>query len=145
MAALLAWHRTLGTISVESVSSSRAEMFYWLTITFSQTLGTALGDWVADSSLGYAGSAMLFGTALAVLALLYAFTRANHVALFWAAFILTRPLGATVGDFFDKPVAKGGLDVSRPVASLLLGIAIAVLIAMLPQRASGQLAQSRDL
>jgi len=128
LASLLAWYRTLGTVAVESVSSAQAEAFYWITITFSQTLGTALGDWAADSGLGYAGGAILFGACLAVLAMLYFGTRASHVALFWAAFILTRPLGATVGDFFDKPHAQGGLEISRPLASLVLGAAIAGLI-----------------
>jgi len=128
LASLLAWYRTLGTVAVESVSSAQAEAFYWITITFSQTLGTALGDWAADSGLGYARGAILFGACLAVLAALYFGTRASHVALFWSAFILTRPLGATVGDFFDKPHAQGGLEISRPLASLVLGAAIAGLI-----------------
>ena len=133
---LIVWHRTMGTISVARIASARAEMFYWATITFSQTLGTALGDWAADDGgLGYLGGALLFGSALAVLALLYASKIANHVALFWAAFILTRPLGATVGDFLDKPLANGGLDFSRPLASATLVVAIVVLIAALPQRA----------
>ena len=114
----------------------RAEAFYWLTITFSQTLGTALGDWVADDTpLGYGGGALLFGAAIAVLALLYWRSSVSRVALFWAAFILTRPLGATVGDFLDKPVADGGLDFSRPLASLVLGVAIVALLLLIPQRA----------
>ena len=132
---LFAWHRTTGTISVKSIVSPREEMFYWLTITFSQTLGTALGDWTADGSLGYFGAAALFGSALAALAALYRWTAISRVALFWAAFILTRPLGATVGDFLDKPLDKGGLDLSRPVASAVLAVAIVLLIALLPQRA----------
>jgi uncharacterized membrane-anchored protein len=132
---LLAWHRTLGTVDVNTVVTPRAEASYWLTITFSQTLGTALGDWVADAGLGYGGGALLFGAALAVLAALYFVTSANHVLLFWAAFILTRPLGATVGDFLDKPIDKGGLDLSRPLASVALTILIVGLILLLPQRA----------
>jgi uncharacterized membrane-anchored protein len=131
---LFAWHRKLGSVDVNSVATPRAEAFYWLTITFSQTLGTALGDWAADSGLGYGGGALLFGAALALLALLYFATSTNRVLLFWAAFILTRPLGATVGDFLDKPVANGGLDLSRPIASLALGVAIVALVALVPQR-----------
>src|SRR3954463_8452881 len=103
---LFAWHRTLGTVSVNSITGPKEETFYWITITFSQTLGTALGDWIADAGLGYSGGALAFGAALVVLAILYFTTRFSHVLLFWAAFILTRPLGATVGDFLDKPVAK---------------------------------------
>lgn len=132
---LLVWYRTLGTVSVNSVAGPRAETFYWVTITFSQTLGTALGDWIADGPLGYSGSAMVFGAALAALAALYFWTSISRVVLFWAAFILTRPLGATVGDFLDKPVAKGGLDFSRPVATAVLVVAIVVLIIVIPQRA----------
>jgi uncharacterized membrane-anchored protein len=134
---LFAWHRTLGSISVNTVTGPRQESFYWLTITFSQTLGTALGDWAADGGLGYLGGALAFAAALLALAALYYRTRVSRVFLFWAAFILTRPLGATVGDFFDKPLAKGGLDVSRPMASLLLAAVIVVLILVLPQRAGG--------
>ena len=140
---LTAWYRTLGSINVNTVVSPREELFYWVTITFSQTLGTALGDWVADAGLGYSGGALAFGAALLVVAALYYFTRASRVALFWAAFILTRPLGATVGDFFDKPVAKGGLDVSRPVASLILLVVIVVLILALPQRPARHPAKAR--
>jgi uncharacterized membrane-anchored protein len=132
---LLAWQRTLGTVSVDTVSGPRAEIFYWVTITFSQTLGTALGDWLADGPLGYGGSALVFGGALALLAAFYFWTSLSRVALFWAAFILTRPLGATVGDFLDKPMAKGGLEFSRPLASAVLVIAIVLLIIVLPQRA----------
>jgi uncharacterized membrane-anchored protein len=134
LGSLFAWHRTLGSVSVNTVVSPREETFYWITITFSQTLGTALGDWAADGGLGYSGAAITFGVALLVLAGLYFWTRVSRVMLFWAAFILTRPLGATVGDFFDKPHDKGGLDVSRPVASLILAAAIVVLILVLPQR-----------
>ena len=132
---LFAWRRTLGSISVNSVIGPRQETFYWITITFSQTLGTALGDWAADGGLGYSGGALAFGAGLLVLAAFYAWTRLSRVFLFWAAFILTRPLGATIGDFFDKPVDKGGLDISRPIASLVLAIAIVALIIVLPQRA----------
>ncbi|NYT41147.1 hypothetical protein HZY97_10295 [Sphingomonas sp. R-74633] len=135
LASLALWHAVLGSVSVDTVSAPRAEGFYWLTITFSQTLGTALGDWAADDGgLGYLGGAALFGCALAVLAALYFWTRASRVALFWAAFILTRPLGATVGDFLDKPLAKGGLDFSRPLASAVLAVAILILIFVIPQR-----------
>ena len=137
---LFAWHRTLGSVDVNRIVTPGAEAFYWLTITFSQTLGTALGDWAADSAseggwgLGYSGAALVFGGALAVLAILYFATRTNRVLLFWAAFVLTRPLGATVGDFLDKPVASGGLALSRPIASLVLAVAIVALIAFIPQR-----------
>ncbi|HEY7806208.1 MAG TPA: hypothetical protein VIC34_03320 [Croceibacterium sp.] len=131
---LFAWHRVLGTVNVNTVTSPREETFYWVTITFSQTLGTALGDWAADGGLGYGGGAVVFGVGLAVLAILYFSTRVSRVWLFWAAFILTRPLGATVGDFLDKPVAKGGLDLSRPIASLVLAVAIVLLVALIPQR-----------
>jgi uncharacterized membrane-anchored protein len=137
---LACWRWVLGTVSVESVHEPRAESFYWLTITFSQTLGTALGDWTADStimghSVGYTGGALLFGLALAAVTLLWFTTSLSRAGLFWAAFILTRPLGATLGDFLDKPMAKGGLDVSRPVASLVLLVAIAGCLWLTPQRA----------
>ncbi|HKR91438.1 hypothetical protein [Novosphingobium sp.] len=131
---LFAWHRALGSIAVNTVIGARAEIFYWLTITFSQTLGTALGDWMADAGLGYGGGAVVFGAALAVLVALYFWTSLSHVFLFWAAFILTRPLGATVGDFLDKPLEKGGLDFSRPLATAVLAGAIILLIALIPQR-----------
>jgi uncharacterized membrane-anchored protein len=132
---LYAWYHTLGSVSVNTVVSPREEIFYWITITFSQTLGTALGDWVADAGLGYSGGALVFGAALLIVAALYFWTKLSHVFLFWVAFILTRPLGATVGDFFDKPVEKGGLDISRPLASAILAVAIVALILLLPQRA----------
>ncbi len=132
---LFVWHRAMGTISVSSIHEPQAEVYYWLTITFSQTLGTALGDWVADGSLGYAGAAVIFGGALALVAAAYAWTRISHVALFWLAFILTRPLGAVVGDFLDKPVAHGGLALSRSVSSAALAGAIVFLILLIPQRA----------
>jgi len=131
---LFAWHRTLGTVDVNTVSSPREEVFYWITITFSQTLGTALGDWIADAGLGFSGGALVFGAGLVVLAILYFSTRVSRVFLFWAAFILTRPLGATVGDFLDKPLDKGGLAMSRPLASLALTVVIIALIFLLPQR-----------
>jgi uncharacterized membrane-anchored protein len=134
-ASLILWRWSLGTVSVQSVSSWKAECFYWITITFSQTLGTALGDWTADSGLGFGGGAVLFGALLAVLAALYFRTRVSHIALFWAAFILTRPLGATVGDFLDKPLNQGGLAFSRPLATAVLAGAIVALILLLPQRA----------
>jgi uncharacterized membrane-anchored protein len=134
---LFIWKRTLGTVDVNRVATPRAETFYWITITFSQTLGTALGDWAADGGLGYSGGAMVFSAALAVLALLYFATRISHVLLFWAAFILTRPLGATVGDFLDKPVANGGLELSRPIASAFLAVVIVALVLVLPQRPGG--------
>ena len=134
MLSLFAWHRAVGTVDVNTVTEPREETFYWITITFSQTLGTALGDWIADAGLGYSGGALVFGAGLAILALLYFTTRVSRVSLFWAAFILTRPLGATVGDFLDKPVGKGGLEWSRPVASAVLAVVIVLLIILLPQR-----------
>ncbi len=137
-ASLAIWHRALGSISVDSVHEPKAELYYWLTITFSQTLGTALGDWVADGRLGYLGAGVIFGALLVLLALAYYRTAISRVALFWAAFILTRPLGAVVGDFLDKPVSHGGLELSRAGASLVLGIAITVLILAIPQRAGGR-------
>lgn len=137
LASLAAWRLTLGSIDVTRIRTSRAETFYWLTITFSQTLGTALGDWAADTGgLGYGDGALVFAGALAVLAALYFTTRVSRVALFWLAFILTRPLGATVGDLLDKPVDHGGLDFSRPLASLVLAAAILLLVLLLPQRAA---------
>lgn len=141
---LVAWKRTLGTVSVTSVSEPRAESFYWITITFSQTLGTALGDWTADNfgdatfmglESGYVLGALVFVAALAAVAALYRLTSISRTGLFWTAFILTRPLGATVGDFLDKPIDKGGLDFSRPAATLILLLAIGILIAAVPQRA----------
>ncbi len=136
LASLAAWYFTEGTVSVDTVNRPRVEAFYWVTITFSQTLGTALGDWAADTGgLGYGDGVLVFAAALAVTALLYYFTSISRVALFWIAFILTRPLGATAGDFFDKPVADGGLDVSRPVASLILAALIVACVLVFPQRA----------
>jgi uncharacterized membrane-anchored protein len=131
---LTLWYRSEGTVAVNTVNTPRVEAFYWATITFSQTLGTALGDWAADAGLGYAGGALLFGAALALLALIYLTTNASRVVLFWAAFILTRPLGATLGDFFDKPPAQGGLGLSRPLASLVLVLFVLACVLLLPQR-----------
>lgn len=135
LGSLAVWRLVVGRVSISTFASRREEAFYWVTITFSQTLGTALGDWVADGPLGYGGSALVFGGALAAVAALYAATRADRAALFWAAFVLTRPLGATVGDFLDKPIARGGLEVSRPLASLFLIAAVVVLIALSPKHA----------
>ena len=136
LASLAIWRLTLGSIASDTVSTPRAEAFYWLTITLSQTLGTALGDWTADTGgLGYLGGAVVFSLLLAVVAGLAFWTRINRVLLFWAAFILTRPLGATVGDFLDKPLDHGGLALSRPLASAVLAAAILALILILPQRA----------
>ena len=136
MACLAAWRAATGTVSVASVNSPKAEAFYWLTITFSQTLGTALGDWSADDGgLSYLGGAALFGGLLAIVALCHAWTSASRVALFWAAFILTRPLGATVGDLLDKPLNQGGLDLGRDMATLVLIAAIGAAIWLVPQRA----------
>ncbi|MHB8885981.1 MAG: COG4705 family protein [Methylovirgula sp.] len=136
LATLALWHWSLGSVSVDTVSAPKAEAFYWATITFSQTLGTALGDWMADTTgLGYAGGALVFAGALVVVAALYYKTQISRVFLFWAAFILTRPLGATVGDFFDKPVKDGGLHFSRPLASAIIAVVIVALILILPQKA----------
>jgi len=137
LGSLGAWYAATGSVRVETVATPRTEAFYWLTITFSQTLGTALGDWAADDEglgLGFGIGALVFGAGLALLAGLYLWTRTSRVLLFWAAFILTRPLGATVGDLFDKPVAQGGLHMSRTGASLVLALLIVALIALLPQR-----------
>lgn len=126
---LFIWYRTLGSVAVDTVSSPKSEMFYWITIMFSQTLGTALGDWTADTAgLGYEGGAIVFGGMLAVIAVAYYRTRISHTMLFWAAFILTRPLGAVVGDFLDKPFSNGGLDLSRYSASAALLMLIASFI-----------------
>jgi uncharacterized membrane-anchored protein len=138
-AALLAWHEVLGTVAVDSVSSPASEAFYWVTILLSQTLGTALGDWAADSmQFGYAGSAMIFGALLAVLAMAYFRTHISRTLLFWCAFVVTRPLGAVVGDWLDKPLAHGGLALSRYSASLALLVCIALLIVLFPQRAASR-------
>src|SRR6202045_1081355 len=131
---LVLWYWSEGTISVDTVSRPKVEAFYWAAITFSQTLGTALGDWMADST-GYEHGAFIFGAGLAAVAAAYFFTNISHVFLFWAAFILSRPLGATVGDFLDKPVSNGGLALSRPLASAVLAIFIVGCLLVLPQRA----------
>jgi uncharacterized membrane-anchored protein len=136
LASLGLWYWSEGTVSVATVSTPKVEAFYWATITFSQTLGTALGDWMADTSgLGYMGSAVVFAAALAVVSAVYFWTNASRVLLFWAAFILTRPLGATVGDLLDKPVSHGGLALSRPIASAVIMVFIVVCILLIPQRA----------
>jgi len=136
MAVLALWYWSEGTISVNTVSTPGAEAFYWAAITFSQTLGTALGDWIADTGgLGYGGGALVFAAGLAVLAALYFWTNMSRVLLFWAAFILTRPLGATVGDFLDKPTSHGGLALSRPLASAAIAAFILLCLFVLPQRA----------
>jgi len=136
MASLAVWRWSEGTVSVNTIVTPKAESFYWVTILFSQTLGTALGDWVADTNaLGYGGGAILFAGALVAILGLYAFTQASRVTLFWAAFILTRPLGATLGDLLDKPVSSGGFAISRYLASAILAGLIVALIAVLPKRA----------
>src|ERR1700724_8365 len=134
IATLGAWYWSQGSISVTTVTTPKVEAFYWVAITFSQTLGTALGDWMADST-GYEHGAFIFGAGLAVLAAAYFFTNISRVFLFWAAFILTRPLGASVGDFLDKPVSDGGLAFSRPIASAIIAAFIVLCILILPQRA----------
>lgn len=135
LVSLFAWYRTLGSVAVETVGNPRSEAFYWITIMFSQTLGTALGDWVADTAgRGYTGGMAIFGGLLAVIAALHFFTRISRTTLFWAAFILTRPLGAVVGDFLDKPLDHGGLAISRYAASLILLAVIAACVLVLPQR-----------
>src|SRR3954451_210043 len=135
IASLLIWRWSTGSISIETVSTPKTEIFYWVTIMFSQTLGTALGDWVADTNdMGFLGATAIFGGLLAVTALLYYFTSVSRVILFWAAFILTRPLGAVVGDFLDKPHEQGGLALSRYSASVALMVVIVLLILILPQK-----------
>jgi len=135
-AALGLWYWSEGTISVNTVTTPRVEAFYWTAITFSQTLGTALGDWIADTGgLGYQGGVLVFAAGLALIAGLYYWTNVSRVVLFWSAFILTRPLGATVGDFLDKPVSHGGLAFSRPLASAVIGGFIILCLFVLPQRA----------
>jgi uncharacterized membrane-anchored protein len=135
MLVLALWYWSEGTISVNTVSTPRVEAFYWTAITFSQTLGTALGDWIADTGdLGYEGGALVFAAGLAVIAALYYWTDVSRVGLFWAAFILTRPLGATLGDFLDKPLDHGGLALSRPIASAVIAAIMIGLIIALPQR-----------
>jgi uncharacterized membrane-anchored protein len=136
LSVLCLWYWSLGSISVNTVDTPKVEAFYWAAITFSQTLGTALGDWMADSrGLGYEGGAIVFAAAPIVVAVAYFWTRMSHVLLFWTAFILTRPLGATVGDFLDKPIHDGGLALSRPIASAVIGGFIIGCLLVLPQRA----------
>jgi uncharacterized membrane-anchored protein len=135
MASLFIWYRTLGSVAVDTVNSPKSEMFYWITIMFSQTLGTTLGDWTADTAgLGYGGGAIVFGAMLAVIAAAYYRTKISHVVLFWAAFILTRPLGAVVGDFLDKPISKGGLELSRYSASASLLVLVVAFIFIFPHK-----------
>jgi uncharacterized membrane-anchored protein len=135
VASLALWHRTMGTVSIASINSKSAETFYWVTIMFSQTLGTALGDWMADSTgLGYAGGALVFAAGLAVVTGAYFWTNISRTVLFWVAFVLTRPLGATVGDFLDKPLDHGGLALSRYTASASLAAIMILLIVLVPQR-----------
>ncbi len=137
LGSLFVWYKSMGTVSVESIRTPKAEIFYWLTIMFSQTLGTALGDWTADSAgMGYLGAAVLFGGLLAVLVGLYFFTKVSRTFLFWSAFILTRPLGAVLGDFLDKPIEAGGLALSRYSASAVLFIFMVACILIFKQRAS---------
>lgn len=137
LGSLFIWHRTLGSVSVSSVSSPKAEMFYWVTIMFSQTLGTALGDWTADTAgLGYTGAAIVFSALLALVVATYYWTNVSRTLLFWAAFILTRPLGAVVGDYLDKPISAGGRALSRYSASAALLAFIVICILLFKQRAA---------
>lgn len=139
MASLFVWKRTLGSVSVDTVNSPKAELFYWVTIMFSQTLGTALGDWTADTAgLGYLGGAVVFGTLLAIVAAAYYRTKISRTLLFWAAFILTRPLGAVVGDLLDKPHSAGGMELSRYTASATLFMFIGACIFIFPHKAARQ-------
>ena len=139
MASLLIWYWALGSIAVNRVSSPKSEIHYWTTIMFSQTLGTALGDWTADTAgLGYSGGAILFGVMLAMIAVAYYWTKVSHTILFWAAFILTRPLGAVVGDFLDKPISEGGLELSRYSASAALFLLIVSFIFMFSHKPAKQ-------
>lgn len=132
MSSLFVWYKNIGSVSIKNISTPKAEMFYWVTIMFSQTLGTAFGDWAADTaSLGYLGAGMIFGAMLLFVAAAYFFTKISHTVLFWVAFILTRPLGAVVGDFLDKPISAGGLELSRYTASaVLLGLIVILLISV---------------
>ena len=145
MVVLGLWYWSLGSISVTTVNTPKVEAFYWAAITFSQTLGTALGDWIADAGLGYGGGALVFGAGLAVLAATYFWTNVSRVLLFWAAFILTRPLGATVGDFLDKPIEHGGLALSRPIASAVIAVLMIILVLVLPQRAGSHPGETQRL
>jgi uncharacterized membrane-anchored protein len=137
VATLALWRWYEGSVSVNAIATPRVEGFYWATITFSQTLGTALGDWTADDTgLGYEGAALIFGAALVLVAGAYFWTRLSRAWLFWIAFILTRPLGATIGDFLDKPLAEGGLAVSRPIASLIIAVLMIIGIVLFGRRAA---------
>jgi uncharacterized membrane-anchored protein len=137
------WYWSEGSVSVNSITTPKVEMFYWGTIMFSQTLGTALGDWMADDTgLGYEGGALVFSGGLALIAGAYFFTRLSHTFLFWSAFILTRPLGATVGDFLDKPIKEGGLEFSRITASIILAVFMIGCILLLPQKAGSHARES---
>lgn len=137
IASLLTWYFSLGSIAVNTVSSTKPEVFYWVTIMFSQTLGTALGDWTADTAgVGYTGGTIIFGTLLLLVAIAYFKTKISRTILFWTAFVLTRPLGAVVGDFLDKPVSSGGLALSRYTASGVLLVLIVLGITLLPHRAA---------
>jgi len=139
MGSLVFWRRSTGTLSIASVGSPKAEMFYWVTVMFSQTLGTALGDWTADTAgLGYTGAALVFGALLTLVVIAYFRSSISRTALFWAAFILTRPLGAVVGDFLDKPISAGGLDLSRVGASGVLFAFILTCLLLFRQRAAAQ-------
>lgn len=138
-ASLFIWHKDLGRVDISSIDTPKAESYYWLTIMFSQTLGTALGDWTADTAgLGYLGAAAIFGILLMLVVALYYFTEISRTVLFWTAFVLTRPLGAVVGDFLDKPATQGGLEFSRYTATGVLLAAIVILILVLPQRAASK-------
>jgi uncharacterized membrane-anchored protein len=145
MVVLGLWYWWLGSISVETVNKPKVEAFYWAAITFSQTLGTALGDWIADAGLGYEGGAVVFAAGLAVVAAVYYWTNVSRVLLFWLAFILTRPLGATVGDLLDKPTEQGGLALSRPIASAVIAVLMIGLILVLPQRAGNHPGDSQRM
>jgi len=137
MISLMVWYRTLGTISVNSISSPKSEAFYWVTIMFSQTLGTALGDWTSDTAgFGYAGAAVIFSGLLALVVAAYYWTNVSRTILFWIAFILTRPLGAVVGDFLDKPISHGGLELSRYSASIALMVFVLGCILVFKQKAA---------
>lgn len=137
LASLAVWYKTMGSVSINTLSSQKAEMFYWVTIMFSQTLGTVLGDWTADTAgLGYLGAALIFGGILVAIVLAHYFSSLSKTLLFWAAFIVTRPLGAVVGDFLDKPISAGGLALSRYSASATLLLIIVICILLFPQRAA---------
>ena len=139
LSSLFVWKRMMGSVAIADVSSPRSELFYWVTIMFSQTLGTALGDWTADTAgLGYLGAAAIFAGLLMLVVVAYFWTKVSRTTLFWTAFILTRPLGAVVGDFLDKPIANGGLALSRYSASAILAVFIVALVLLLPHRAAKQ-------